>query len=78
MSSEVWPRPSRLQLRYHGDPEQSKNMNLMEEVFTVNDQVLLIDTALAKLSGLDSSLRHGDHLNEPKSAPDHKVVMVPT
>jgi SAM-dependent methyltransferase len=63
-----------LGLMYH----VSKHMNLMEKISEVNDDVLLIDTALAKLPGPYFAVRRGDRLDEPRSAVDHELVMVPT
>jgi hypothetical protein len=63
-----------LSLRYH----INKNMNRTENLSEVNDDVLLMDTALATLTGLYFSVQRGDHLDEPKGALDHKLVMIPT
>jgi SAM-dependent methyltransferase len=62
-----------LGLMYH----VSKHVELMEKISEVNDDVLLIDTALSGLPGASFEVRH-EPLDDPRMAVDHELVMVPT
>jgi hypothetical protein len=55
----------------------SKHVELMEKISEVSDDVLLIDTALARLPGSCFKVRH-ERLDEPRSAVDRELVMTPT
>ena len=62
-----------LGLMYH----ISKHVELMEKISEVSEDVLLIDTALARLPGSSFKVRH-ERLDEPRSAVDREMVMTPT
>ena len=62
-----------LGLMYH----VSKHMELMEKISEVNDDVLLIDTALSTLRGSCFQLRR-EPLDDPRMAVDYELTMAPT
>ena len=62
-----------LGLMYH----ISKHMELMERISEVNNDVLVIDTTLAKAQGSYFRVKH-EPLDEPRNAVDYELVMIPT
>jgi 2-polyprenyl-3-methyl-5-hydroxy-6-metoxy-1,4-benzoquinol methylase len=62
-----------LGLLYH----VSKPVELFEKISEINDDVLLVDTALSTLSGPSFQL-HRESLEEPRAAVDYELVMRPS
>lgn len=62
-----------LGLMYH----ISKHVDLMERIDAVNDDVLVVDTALSRAPGSFLELRR-EPLDDPRNAVDHALVMRPT
>ena len=62
-----------LGLMYH----ISKPMTLLERISSVNTDLLVIDTELSQWGGSTFQVRH-DSLDQPLSAVDYELVLVPT